>query len=254
MKKKYFITLLFLYSSLQAVAPKSIPREQFNEYTMNNRIPVIPYYIDDSQKNETYFYSKRTVNKLIQKAKNREVNYYGKTDTWLYQILDQVNPRINNTTVAIMGSTIPWYESVVLSYNGHPYTIEYNKITTDDPRLQLTTVKEFKKAPRKFDLIISISSFEHDGLGRYGDPLNPNGDLRAMKECYSMLNDDGYLILSVPVGKDCIAWNAHRIYGPLRLPLLLRGWKIVDVAGDFEKLFKLPLGDLQQPVFLLQKK
>ena len=31
------------------------------------------------------------------------------------------------------------------------------------------------------DVGLSISSFEHDGLGRYGDPLNPNGDLETMK-------------------------------------------------------------------------
>ena len=25
-----------------------------------------------------------------------------------------------------------------------------------------------------------MSSIDHDGLGRYGDPLNPNGDIRTM--------------------------------------------------------------------------
>jgi hypothetical protein len=26
-----------------------------------------------------------------------------------------------------------------------------------------------------------MSSIDHDGLGRYGDPLNPHGDLRTMQ-------------------------------------------------------------------------
>ncbi len=32
-----------------------------------------------------------------------------------------------------------------------------------------------------FDMALSISSFDHDGLGRYGDPLDPVGDLKAMR-------------------------------------------------------------------------
>ena len=34
------------------------------------------------------------------------------------------------------------------------------------------------------DVIVSFSSLEHDGQGRYGDPLDPDGDLVAMKELY----------------------------------------------------------------------
>jgi hypothetical protein len=38
-----------------------------------------------------------------------------------------------------------------------------------------------------FDVVLSISSFEHDGLGRYGDPLNPDGDLAAMRSTRRLL-------------------------------------------------------------------
>jgi hypothetical protein len=38
-----------------------------------------------------------------------------------------------------------------------------------------------------FDLVLSMSSFEHDGLGRYGDPLNPNGDIMAMRSTRRLL-------------------------------------------------------------------
>ncbi len=32
----------------------------------------------------------------------------------------------------------------------------------------------------KFDIMVSFSSLEHSGLGRYGDELNPWGDLITM--------------------------------------------------------------------------
>ena len=82
-----------------------------------------------------------------------------------------------------------------------------------------------------FDLVVSISNFEHDGLGRYGDPIDPNGDLRAMSEMQTLVKPNGFLILGVPVALDAVVWNAHRLYGRVRLPLLLRGWSIDAFVG-----------------------
>lgn len=54
---------------------------------------------------------------------------------------------------------------------------------------------------------------EHIGLGRYGDPLDYDGDLKAMKELARVLSIGGSLLFVVPVGnKPIIYFNAHRIY------------------------------------------
>jgi SAM-dependent methyltransferase len=53
---------------------------------------------------------------------------------------------------------------------------------------------------------------EHVGLGRYGDQLNPDGDLMAMEELKRVLKPGGSLLLVVPVGRPRIAFNAHRVY------------------------------------------
>lgn len=55
---------------------------------------------------------------------------------------------------------------------------------------------------------------EHIGLGRYGDPLDPNADLRAMDELIRVVAEGGHLLFVVPVGKPRIRFNAHRIYNP----------------------------------------
>ena len=65
-------------------------------------------------------------------------------------------------------------------------------------------------------MALSISSFDHDGLGRYGDPLDPVGDLKAMRLAQCILKDDGLLLVSVPVGQDVVAFNLHRRYGSVR--------------------------------------
>ena len=72
----------------------------------------------------------------------------------------------------------------------------------------------------KYDVIISYSSLEHYGLGRYGDPINPDGDIDSCIEAYSMLNKDGYFICCIPISNGCIEGNFHRIYNQKRIDKL----------------------------------
>ena len=53
---------------------------------------------------------------------------------------------------------------------------------------------------------------EHVGLGRYGDPVDPAGDAKAVAELQRVLAPGGQLLFVVPVGKPQIVFNAHRIY------------------------------------------
>ena len=66
-------------------------------------------------------------------------------------------------------------------------------------------------------VIVSFSGLEHDGLGRYGDPIHPNGDRAAMSEIRSFLRPGGLLLLGIPTTPhDDTAWPALRFYGPSR--------------------------------------
>ncbi len=54
---------------------------------------------------------------------------------------------------------------------------------------------------------------EHIGLGRYGDPIDYDGDLKAIDELKRILKPGGNLFFVVPIGcKAKIQYNAHRIY------------------------------------------
>jgi len=53
---------------------------------------------------------------------------------------------------------------------------------------------------------------EHIGLGRYGDSLDPDGDLKAIAELKRVVAQGGLLLFVVPIGKPKIMFNAHRIY------------------------------------------
>jgi hypothetical protein len=53
---------------------------------------------------------------------------------------------------------------------------------------------------------------EHIGLGRYGDKLDPEGDLKAIKELKRVVSKGGSLLFVVPMGEPKIMFNAHRVY------------------------------------------
>ena len=175
-------------------------------------------------------------------------------EDWLYYALISYTVEVEGADAVVVGSSHPWVESVLLALNvGSVMTLEYSNLTygfnetasecegegtTSNP-LYIKTVNVlgmevfYKESQNKFDMVFSISSLDHDGLGRYGDPLNPNGDLEAMDKIRSILKPGGLLLLSVPVGPDVVIFNLHRRYGPLRLPMLFKGWDVVKRVGEF---------------------
>jgi hypothetical protein len=80
-----------------------------------------------------------------------------------------------------------------------------------------------------FDYILNVSTTEHVGLGRYGDPLGDDHDLMAMQKLreWMRLDGDGFQLLTIPVGQDAIVGHWHRAYGEKRLPMLLDGYTVL---------------------------
>ncbi len=62
------------------------------------------------------------------------------------------------------------------------------------------------------DSISSLHAIEHFGLGRYGDPVNINGHKTAIESIYKMLKPGGRFYFSVPVGRQRIEYDAHRVF------------------------------------------
>lgn len=68
-------------------------------------------------------------------------------------------------------------------------------------------------ADKSLQSLSCMHTVEHIGLGRYGDPIDPDGDIKACKELSRVLAHGGSLLFVTPVaGRPKIEWNAHRIY------------------------------------------
>lgn len=75
---------------------------------------------------------------------------------------------------------------------------------------------DLTQLPFETNSISSLSCMhvvEHIGLGRYGDPLDVDGDLKSVSELKRVIKKGGDLLFVVPIGGVAkIMFNAHRIY------------------------------------------
>ncbi len=67
-------------------------------------------------------------------------------------------------------------------------------------------------ADNSINSLSCLHTIEHIGLGRYGEPIDPDADLKAISELIRVLGPGGSLLFVTPIGKPRIQFNAHRIY------------------------------------------
>ena len=125
----------------------------------------------------------------------------------------------------------------------------FRKIEIIDIREQTSNVKNimFRRADlmqlpddmiNTFDSISTLHAIEHFGLGRYGDPIDYNGHLKAIENITRMLVKGGKFYFSVPIGSQRIEFNAHRVFSIqylfdlFKVDFLLNSFSYVDDKGD----------------------
>lgn len=127
---------------------------------------------------------------------------------WAARILAKTKPEFHidiSSTLhfsSIVSAFIP-----IHFYDYRPAKLELTGLTSE--RADLLSLP-FKDA--SINSISCMHTVEHVGLGRYGDPLDPNGDIKAIEELERVTSRGGDVLFVVPVGKPKILFNAHRIY------------------------------------------
>jgi hypothetical protein len=96
-----------------------------------------------------------------------------------------------------------------------------------------------------------MHTVEHVGLGRYGDPLDPQGDLKAIAELKRIVTPGGDMIFVTPVGRPRIEYNSHRIYSyqqviDLFAPFTLQEFSLIPDSGGLVENASESLSDSQE--------
>ena len=95
-------------------------------------------------------------------------------------------------------------------FDYRPANLKLSNLTCDSQDLTKLTFES-----SSIHSLSCMHTIEHVGLGRYGDPIDYYGDIKAIDELCRVLSVNGILLIVVPVGKqNKICFNAHRIYEP----------------------------------------
>ena len=226
-----------------------------------NQIPdICKKYMNYNNNNWELKWSSEMIDKMLDCCNKLEYeklspNDYPKSSLQFVEVFNKfVN--VSGKKCLVLGSISPWIECLLLHFNAESVTTLDYIIPECNYKINTLTMNSYKNE-MKYDVIISFSSLEHDGLGRYGDPINPNGDIDACIEAYTMLNKEGYFICGIPIGDGCIEGKFHRIYNKKRIDKLFSLFNNFIGSVNYQifdqKLYFTENNWQNQPIFIYKK-
>ena len=158
-------------------------------------------------------------------------NHYIYHPAWAARILAQTKPDLHidiSSTLhfcSIVSAFIP-----VKFYDYRPAPLKLSGLTSEKGDLM--------GLPFESGTVASIScmhTIEHIGLGRYGDLLDYDGDIKAINELIRVTQPGGDILFVTPVGRSVLLFNAHRIYSYEQIVSYFAGCTLKDFSLIPEK-------------------
>ncbi len=89
------------------------------------------------------------------------------------------------------------------------------------------------------DSLSTLHAAEHFGLGRYTDPVDPEACFRFMNALERVLAPGGRLYFSLPIGRERVEFNAHRVFAPQTILRSFPKLELVSFSfvGDDDALY-----------------
>lgn len=86
----------------------------------------------------------------------------------------------------------------------------------------------------------SLHVAEHFGLGRYSDPIDPSACFKFMASLERVLAPGGRLYFSVPIGRERVEFNAHRVFAARTILSAFAGLELITFSfvGDDGLLYE----------------
>jgi len=188
----------FIYNSLKKIYFSCIYTYQF--------LKVKKLFIKNSR--FSFLWSDRYPQLYDRTSNTNFDRHYIYHPAWAARIIKKINPKkhigISSTLnfCSIISAFVP-----VEFYDYRPADLKLSNLETKKGDLLQLPFQD-----NSIESISCMHTVEHVGLGRYGDPIDPDGDLKAINELKRVIAPNGSLLFVVPIGKAKIMFNAHRIY------------------------------------------
>lgn len=151
--------------------------------------PIIEDKYDNAGTVNSYFWQDLWAAKLI--AQNRPVEHF------------DIGSRLDGFLAHIIAMRIPLK---VIDVRPFPIPIEGLRTIVEDAT-NLTQIEDASICS-----LSALCSLEHFGLGRYGDPVDPEACFKCFSSIQEKMCAGGDIYISVPIGRERLQFNAHRIF------------------------------------------
>lgn len=162
--------------------------------------------------------------------------HYFYQGAWLSRMLSESKPVRHvdiGSSVLTVSVLSAWIDTIF---------VDYRPLNADLPGLA-SVAGNILNLPFADNSVYSLSCLhviEHIGLGRYGDPIDPQGSIKAAMELQRILKPGGKLYLSLPIGRERVCFNAHRVHAPDTVVNMFPGlglvsFSFVDDAGKLNE-------------------
>ncbi len=145
---------------------------------------------------------------------------------WGSRVLKELNPKQHVDIGSFINFTAAISAFIPIKF------CEFRKpdLYLDQVDLQAEDLMELSFADDSIPSLSCMHVVEHVGLGRYGDTLDSDGDLKAMLELKRVLAQGGHLLFVVPMGKPVIHFNGHRVYSYDQIVKAFQGLEIREFS------------------------
>jgi hypothetical protein len=161
-------------------------------------------------------------------AETHEVDrHYFYMNAWAMRRIMAISPRSHvdvasqTTLVGLLSAVVP---VIYVDHRRLP-------VTLDKLRCVQASILELPLADSSVGSLSCLHVAEHVGLGRYGDPLDPDGTRKAAHELARVLMPGGSLFFALPVGRPRVCFNAHRIHAAGSIRQYFPGLDLIEYSG-----------------------
>lgn len=146
---------------------------------------------------------------LLDKTKVTRIEpHYTYHPAWAARVLAETMPEEHID----ISSYLPFNTLVSAFIPTKFYDYRPAEVTLDNLTCGRADLTQLDFADNSIKSLSCMHTIEHIGLGRYGDPIDPQGDKKAAKELSRVLAVGGDFLFVAPMGKTHLAFNAHRRY------------------------------------------
>lgn len=158
------------------------------------------------------------------------VGSYFWQDLWAAQHIFHHRPDIHYD----IGSRVDGFISHLMVFGQRVRLLDIRPLPQALPNIEFVKCDATRMENIQDDSIESLSalcSLEHFGLGRYGDPIDPEACFDCFTAIQKRMKKGGICYISVPIGVEHVEYNAHRVFYAKTIRDSFREMELVEFSA-----------------------